>query len=276
MRFSERIGAVPSKPVQTEEIDAALRNRLWNYLKGLWDYLYDQNWEIAYERASEIVDNLGLIDKEYSSNIVTIKGIIMNGEWFSVYDLVEILIELLSVNEKPEVADDINNLLIEEKSGYRIIPTSDKDDTVYQVVPITAPIEISSIEAAGETSFDSVNQHITKALACYSDRQSPDYSNSIKESISAVESLCCHFTGNRKATLGQALKKLEEDGWAIHGSFKTALEKLYGYTSDEDGIRHGGLDSSKADAEDALFMLVSCSAFINYLIEKKQKLTSGK
>lgn len=49
------------------------------------------------------------------------------------------------------------------------------------------------------------------------------------------------------------------------------FSSLYGYTSDEDGIRHGGIDFKNAPAEDAKYMLVSCSAFVNYLIEKYEK-----
>jgi len=44
-----------------------------------------------------------------------------------------------------------------------------------------------------------------------------------------------------------------------------------GYTSDENGIRHGGIDFTNAPAEDAKYMLVSCSSFVNYLIEKWSK-----
>jgi hypothetical protein len=46
---------------------------------------------------------------------------------------------------------------------------------------------------------------------------------------------------------------------------------LYGYTSDTHGIRHALKDDSQPNAEDAKFMLVSCSAFVNYLVEKAQK-----
>jgi len=40
---------------------------------------------------------------------------------------------------------------------------------------------------------------------------------------------------------------------------------MYGYTSDADGIRHKLLDEATIDFEDAKFMLVSCSAFVNLL-----------
>jgi len=54
-----------------------------------------------------------------------------------------------------------------------------------------------------------VRKHIDTALGFLCDRKSPDYRNSIKESISAVESLCMTLTGDSKSTLGDALKKLD-------------------------------------------------------------------
>ncbi len=135
--------------------------------------------------------------------------------------------------------------------------------------------ELEEISCAMVSQYEPVNTHINKALSLYADRKKPDYENSIKESISAVESICCIITGTTgsQATLGNTLKKLEKDGGVvIHGAMKAAFEKLYGYTSDSDGIRHGGIDFSNAPAEDAKYMLVSCSAFINYLIEKQSKI----
>jgi len=44
--------------------------------------------------------------------------------------------------------------------------------------------------------------------------------------------------------------------------------KLYGYTSDEDGIRHAILNDPELGFAEAKFMVVSCSAFVNYLIAK--------
>ncbi|MGH6983986.1 MAG: hypothetical protein ACREEI_07150 [Stellaceae bacterium] len=52
----------------------------------------------------------------------------------------------------------------------------------------------------------------------------------------------------------------------IHKARQDAFDKLYGYASDADGIRHALLDEEKLTYEDAQFMLVTCSAFVNYLI----------
>lgn len=97
-------------------------------------------------------------------------------------------------------------------------------------------------------------------------RETPDYRNSIKESISAVESLAKVLSGSDKATLGEALKEIEKNG-KLHSALKSAFSSLYGYTNDAEGIRHALLDESSLTKADARFMLVSCSSFVNYLIE---------
>lgn len=100
-----------------------------------------------------------------------------------------------------------------------------------------------------------------------SDRQKPDYRNSIKESISCVEALAMQLLEDDSITLGKAIPKLKTK-YSLHPVLMESLNKLYGYTSDEDGVRHGSPNSSTVTYIDAKFMLVACTNFINYLIEK--------
>lgn len=111
--------------------------------------------------------------------------------------------------------------------------------------------------------------HISTALQLLSDRENPDYRNSIKESISAVEAVCMVLVGDKSASLGKALKRLEDNGIKIHPSLRSGFSSIYGYTSDQGGIRHAMIEEgSVVTQEDALFMLVSCSAFCHYLQQK--------
>ena len=130
-------------------------------------------------------------------------------------------------------------------------------------------LEISEIEEAlkAENYPKPVVSHLEQALNLLADRKSPDYRNSIKESILAVEATCQLITGNSKATLGQVLGEIEKKV-DIHPALKSSFSKLYGYTSDADGIRPALLEESNLNFEDAKFILVSCSAFINYLKSK--------
>jgi len=84
-----------------------------------------------------------------------------------------------------------------------------------------------------------------------------------------VEAICEIITGikGKEASLGKMLKKIEENGVMIHSGLKSAFIILYGYTSDANGIRHAGdIGGASSTFEEAKFILVSCSAFINYLI----------
>ncbi|MCM1545499.1 MAG: hypothetical protein NC033_00540 [Clostridiales bacterium] len=159
----------------------------------------------------------------------------------------------------------MNTLFEVECVGYRFVGD--------QIVAITEQTEIEEIEQTLNNSIGGCRTHIEKAVGFLADREKKDYKNCIKESISAVESICQLITGNDKATLGQALKLLKDKGVKIHSALESAFSKLYGYTSDEGGIRHcEGMFESNVTFEEAKFMLVSCSAFVNYLIAEYGKL----
>jgi hypothetical protein len=77
-------------------------------------------------------------------------------------------------------------------------------------------------------------------------------------------------SNDKKATLGEALKVLEKRG-VLHPALKSAFSSLYGYTSDAEGIRHALMEESNLTSADARFMLISCSAFVNYVIASTTK-----
>lgn len=85
------------------------------------------------------------------------------------------------------------------------------------------------------------------------------------------------YTGNsikdeeKENTLGKAVDKLAEHGVILNEALKEAIKKLYKYTCSEEGVRHGGTEYVQTDASDAKFMIVTCSAILNYLIEKWEK-----
>lgn len=134
------------------------------------------------------------------------------------------------------------------------------------VTPITAAEEVSAVSDAAASDAAQAKIHIQKALHLFSDRDAPDYANSVKE-ISAVESACQHVLG-QKVTAGEGLKKIK-DALGLHPALADGFSKLYGFTSDAGGIRHASHSGSMQVTEaEARYFLVSCSAFVNYLIVK--------
>jgi hypothetical protein len=176
--------------------------------------------------------------------------------------LIEFTIENFQFEDAQRQASFVsvcNNFLEREMSAYRIVGK--------QFALLTSEEEIAAIEEASslDDQYEPVTTHIQRAVQLLSDRKAPDYRNSIKEAISAVESMCGIVTGKPKATLGDALKQLAANGVELHQALREAFNKLYGFTSDAQGIRHGLMDKPNLDFEDAKFMLVSCSAFVNLL-----------
>lgn len=280
--FSEKYGYTPEKAIQYKTVSNELRNRIWNLFYqheikagGLASKRLSQAVSGAQTLEEKIADRMGLLidstAKNHPSAVEQLKSNILRfSPWFEIYDFIEIHLSFLDDDERMQRAEQYNNILEQEKAGYRIVSG--------EVAPITNESEIQSIEQAASTPYQSVNQHIQKALALYASIKSPDYENSVKESISAVEAMCCIITGTSggQATLGATIKKLKDNGVHIHSAMERAFLALYGYTSDETGIRHGGIDFQCVPAEDAKYMLVSCSAFVSYLMEKWGKLDLGK
>lgn len=279
--FSQRIGKTPIKStIQNNGMDEDFRNALWNALIMLFDSLikYDtleSNEGSSYTLVRRIWVNffknrLDEIPYSKDSYFNYLKKYFFKAEWYQVYDLIEFIPNNYepgmyeSRENIPTYINYCNHLLEKELSAFRFINDS--------LVQISNDEEIRSIEETLNIpdKYKTVKTHLTRALELFSDRKSPDYRNSIKESISAVESYCAILTNDPKATLGQALKKIEKEH-TLHPALKNSFSSLYGYTSDAEGIRHALLEESNLEQEDAKFMLISCSAFINYLKQKDSR-----
>lgn len=280
MLFSER-NIYNEKPLMLNDISDNCKTRILNRFNVFFRMQLDVMpsifiLNILWDRLGHKVD-LDLYELENED----IRELLMNQinriwyaqQWYTYYDILEIILsfsvldsKVIGSNEKEKITNfknGVNKIFLEENIGYRIINN--------QVVDITNEEEIDEIEKAMDSIFDTVNNHFEKALLFYSDRKNPDYKNSIKESISAVESMCCIIC-EEKVELGKALGKLEKNGIYIHGAMKNGFQALYGYASDESGIRHGGIEDKEVTEEDAKFMLVTCSAFVNYLKVKFEKM----
>lgn len=269
MSFSERYGYQIPKEIQIEEINDRLRTRIINVFVDLLceaqaEYILDHLGKEIYQDFDSTFDNLFSPSKNKKNLMEFLKG--KNTEWFQIYDAVEYGVEYYleeeNYNSAENYTDTFNKVLEQEKSAYRFID--------FVLCPITNEAEIMEISNAMNTSYDSVNTHLFKALNFYSDREVPDYENTIKESISAVEALCSIITGEdgRQSTLGKTISKLKDKQITLHPAFEDAVKKLYGFASDQNGLRHGGKTFSFIPEEDARFCLIICSSIINYLIVK--------
>lgn len=277
MRFSNRNGySTRPKLAQIEYVSPELKIGLWNAMTvvvfetytppfyrgpGSGNYIAGSNFEVMARKiwAFYFKRNLEDMNPFWPSYLTMLRNYFLgSAEWYEIFDFVEYFSSVVSIDDSNALVSAWNICFEEDNSAYRII---DK-----MVVEITSQVEIDEVERSLEFSdgYSEVKVHLAQAVSLLSDRKQPDYRNSIKESISAVESLCIFVVG-KKGTLGQLLKYVEGEK-GLHPSLRTAFSSLYGYTSDADGIRHALQTQSVLSKSDARFMLVVCSAFINYVI----------
>jgi hypothetical protein len=285
--FSERYGFKPSKNIQIESMDDDLRTGIWNVLhKHFWsqyDYYlfrYDYGSQERHESAKtnrsliSICMNLWLdffkcrvdaISHQWESLYEQVEEGFFQIDWNRVYDFLEFIAPLgesITGFSNDSFKSDCNRILEREKSAYGFVAG--------RIAPITSAIEMSEIEEATSTPFDPINYQIKNALILLSNRENPDYRNSIKESISAVETAVRIINNTPKATLSSAIMKLKKK-IEIHPDLEEGFKKIYNYTSDAHGFRHGLMNQPNVPFHDAKFMLVACSAFVNLLIAKAQE-----
>ena len=272
--FSERYGyvtprtAVIREDMPTDVINAVcscfndLKSRYNDYMHYNYSYLERNIWRYFLNQKS---GEFPVFEPDIPVNYIA-----SDQPWYKKLDLIEFVIKYM-IHESTEhnnprglelcqwFADTLNKEFERLHYGYRIVGN--------KVAPITSETEIEAVEKALAESKDNIKVHLSEALKLFSDKEHPDYRNSIKESISAVEALCRELTG--ESTLGKALNQLESQGITIQSQLKEAFKKLYAYTNQPDtGIRHSLMDDDATyhpSYNEAYFMLVSCSAFINYL-----------
>lgn len=281
--FSERKGIKHfSDIVQVNSLNERTRNKLYTATEeifGLMDkynerlqncfieFIYEELFSLTKRDIPKIY---GYSDYSHTSVFNEIYNIINTEDYSNILTFIEGVIKDFSIidqdtgnmlNLESRYTNIINDIFQKENVNYRIV------DGI--VTDLLNEETIKEIEETLENPYTVVTTHYSKALELL--YKAKDYNNSIKESISSVESICQILTGNDKATLGDALKLLKDK---IHPAMKSAFEKLYGYTSDANGIRHSnGLGEGNSTFEEAKYMLISCSAFVNYL---KENFEEGK
>jgi hypothetical protein len=193
-------------------------------------------------------------------NIDALKKVIMRGSYIEVFGLLEWLLRRQLCPRR--LSEQIRAVLKVCRAGYRLTPDGKT------IMPIAseeeAAVAARAFSALNTAKYGAARQHLVAAAEGLT---AGDSAGAVRESIHAVESVARLITGQN--SMKDALRVLESR-WKIHPALKDAFSKLYGYTSDEQGIRHPLIDDPNASVDewDALFMFGACAAFITYLVQK--------
>jgi hypothetical protein len=263
---AEGLESLPTQ-LRYDEISPSLRSNVWaffyqsyasnahhGFIQGYWnELLFDFHVKYLHFPADKY--------SSYSENATKeLKARIHSKKYTDFYGVIQWIIRHKSFPVR--FKEDLAVIFEDEQAGYRLIA----GDTF---VPYSTKEELSALTTAIEdltaSHLRGALQHLKAAARALGERQ---YSDSVRESVHAVESTARSLAPDTKL-LSDALNALEKKQ-TIHTAMKRGFNSIYGYTNDEQGIRHSLIDQGDAnvDEADALFMLGACAAFVSYLLNK--------
>lgn len=285
LTFSQRTGKAPlPEALQAGEVNQKFRNRIWlafdqNISKfiardRLGDRIFVSNprhWLLLFYKYH--LDVLCKPHDDVSQQLTPdtlkrwLRNIIIEEESHEVLTLVEYFFRAADIPE---------SLAVEIENCFEFAPYSiDRSSEPVCIFPTTS----EEMKENVERSLDNINNSELTGAKTHLRNSSQElnnknYADSIRESINAVASAARQIDPDDSRDLGPALDSLERSGIIKHRALKEAFKKLYGYTSDEQGIRKPLIEQESADVgfDEAIFMYGACVSFVDYLSSKQRQL----
>jgi len=277
LTFSQRNG-LQSIPPQLElnEVSDEFRRLLQYYIDldmqqatvgGYPDYCFVDHWKRISKdfHVRFLKQPYGTYINSYPEFRTTVETIVCAREYNLIFDLIEFLVGHKDCNN--ELAHKLNGLFEETRSAYRLYGVT--------IIPVGTEEQANALQLAIDDADKNGSGSIRNQLIeAGQELRNGNWAASVRHSIHAVEATAVLLTPDapKADTLGAALNVLKNQGRLRHEGLKKAFSALYGYTSDEEGIRHATVFNSEADVDeaDALFMHGACASFISYLLAQQR------
>lgn len=297
LKFSHRNEFDPNRPSGPIVNEAPIWLRNYFFASVLSNFIYNEsntvrvninhfplgikklNARLCLELNRELDD----FDCDSASRIDGLRYTIKNCEWYQFYDFIEIIGEEI---KKIDLRDDgftfdlepifpaktpffnsyqkeVNNLFTKHNVEWHLNHHSELETAL----PKALAERINNTEKSLD-KFEAARDHYRKAKR-YALGTHKDSENSIKESISALESVG-KVLYPKTATLGDVLKHMKRDE-SIPKMLVDVIQRFYDYANSEPGVRHGGSKKPNSDELDAELALHLGAAFIRYVIKTKSQ-----
>ena len=289
LTFSQREGkAALPEPMRLEHLSDDFRRSVWFHAdqaigksSTLLGVAMDGNYRQSAFRSLiqrylfEVVGQQhDTIDDRHDEHRDLLRVTILRMEYDAVLSLIEFLLRNTALESDPilsKLRKELEGIFDRVPVAYAVQTMQGLPTIIPRASQGSGDATMRAVEAVKQKGPEGAEAHFRDAAEHINAKR---YADSIRESISAVESVARTIDPKASATLGPALTSLEKAGVLKHGVFKEALQKLYGYTNSEEGIRHCLMDEGKADVdlEEAVFMFSACAAFSAYLLNRRHSL----
>ena len=179
-------------------------------------------------------------------------------EWYFVYDIIEAFWENIDAECREEFSNELNDYFRYNGIGWKLefgLIEARGDETFEKsITSITAVLEGAKLQTA--------LSEIKEALNDLSRRPNADITGAIQHSLACLECVCREITRDKKATLGELIKKFPG---IVPKPLDAAIEKIWGFTSEQGRHLREGNAPNYLEAE----LVVELTAAIASYLGKK-------
>lgn len=266
---------------------ATARNGLLHLLFDLVERDYVGGWGVV-ARELQRVGRLSPVEYGGSSNSILqakadVDAALAALSWEKVYDFCERLHSHLArevmnpsfdgewqvTTPKSDVqvyiADELQRLFLEEGLAFEFIEGLVQRRGRKHTIDISTKAQV----VLGDPRLVSARRHYDKALRFFRHPSTPDYENTVKEAVCAVEAAGKALFPSAKAkTLGDLVKwLLTTNDVSVPKALVKTIEGIYAYRSGGDGVGHGGAEGGLATVAVAEYVLAVCASLVIFLVD---------
>lgn len=259
--FSKRHGFA-----SVDDVEITVREDAPEDLRGyLIQHAYEHNFSPSTLRSLVCKALKRLPDRnnwsDYPNVHDEVTNLIIECKWYKVYDIIEKICAHLGEHAYREVYEsfeqELNEYFIEHGIGWKVVNglIEYRGTEAFEVV----------VKAAQSTEQDAglvtASKELHQAIADLSRMPSPDVTGAIQHSMASLECVAREVTGDRKANLGDIMKK---NGSIIPEPLDQAVIKAWGYASENGRHIREGREPSSNEAE---LIVGLCASLSNYLVK---------
>lgn len=163
------------------------------------------------------------------------------------------------------ISNELQRLFEEEELAFEFTEGLVRRRGRKHTVDVTTRAQV----VLGDPHLANARKHFEKALQFFRNPKNPDYENTVKEAVCALEAAGKTLFPDAKAkTLGELaswLSRTKEAG--IPKTLVQTITGIYSYRSGGEGVGHGGTEGGVATVEIAEYVLAVCASQIILLVD---------
>lgn len=158
------------------------------------------------------------------------------------------------------IASELQRLFLEEGLAYDFTERAVRRRGRKHTVELATKSQV----VLGDPQLVSARRHFDKAFQFFRNPTKPDYENSVKEAVCAVEAAAkVLFPMAKATTLGDVIKWLgATTDVSVPKALCTTLTGVYAFRNGGEGVSHGGASGGKATSEITEYILAVCASQI--------------